>query len=89
MSESDEQIRLAHAQAQMEEAAAIDAGTKSIGKDAFMDAYQTILQKIGPDQMRGFNNAALAHDDIAEIYVRYAGDEARLDRLTKLPYGRR
>jgi hypothetical protein len=54
-----------------------------------MDAYQTILQKIGPDQMRGFNNAALAHDDIAEIYVRYAGDEARLDRLTKLPYGRR
>jgi hypothetical protein len=85
MSESDEQIRLAHAQAQMEEAAAIDAGTKS----PFMDAYQTILQKIGPDQMRGFNNAALAHDDIAEIYVRYAGDEARLDRLTKLPYGRR
>jgi hypothetical protein len=84
----DEQARLAQAQAQMEEAAVIDAGTKAIGKDPLMDSYQTILEKIGPAQMRGFNNAALAHDDIAEIYTRYASDSARLDRLTKLPYGR-
>jgi hypothetical protein len=85
--DENEQQRRAQAVADMQQAAVIDAGTKDVGKDAFMDAYGAIAQKLGGD-MRAFNDAALAHDNIGKIFTSYAGDEARLDRLSKLPYGR-
>jgi hypothetical protein len=85
---SDEELRQLQAAAQMQEAAVIEAGTRDVGKDPFMDAYGTIAAKLGPDGMRAFNDAALAHDNVGKIYTDYAADPARLDRVAKLPYGR-
>lgn len=88
MPDQTEQERLAAARAEMNEAAVIEAGTKEIGKDPFMDVYGTVKERLGPAAMNAFNDAALAHDNIGKIYTGYAHDPARLDRVAKLPYGR-